>query len=94
MLAKEDSYIGKAYERLTNISANEEKRLEYEAREKAIRDYNHQMRSNWKAGHEAGLEQGLQQGFLSGVELTKKALKLFSKGKSVQEIAKELSVSE
>lgn len=94
MLANEDSYIGKAYERLTNISANEEKRLEYEAREKAIRDYNHQMKSNWKAGHEAGLEQGIQQGFLSGVELTRKALKLFAKGKSVQEIAKELNISE
>jgi len=35
------------------ISADDQKRLEYEAREKAIRDYNWQMKSNWRSGHEA-----------------------------------------
>lgn len=47
MMAKTNEYLGKAYETLTNISADEKKRLEYEAREKAIRDYNHQMKSNY-----------------------------------------------
>ena len=59
MVAKTNSFLERAYERLTNISASEEKRLEYVAREKALRDYNHQMRSNWKAGHAQGLEQGI-----------------------------------
>ena len=47
MFAQEDPYIGKAYECLTKLSADEEKRLEYEAREKAIRDYNWQMFCDW-----------------------------------------------
>lgn len=62
MMAKTNEYLGKAYETLTNISADEKKRLEYEAREKAIRDYNHQMKSNWKAGHEQGITLGIKQG--------------------------------
>jgi len=40
MLAQKNSYIESAYERLQIISQDSTKRLEYEAREKAIRDYN------------------------------------------------------
>ena len=72
MLANENSYINKAYDRLTTLSADEEKRLEYEAREKAIRDYNWQMESNWKAGHKAGILQGINQ----GVEMTQRSMVL------------------
>ena len=68
MIAKTDKFLGKAYEALTNLSADEKKRLEYEAREKAIRDHHHQMKSNWNAGHEQGLKQGIEQGETSGVE--------------------------
>ena len=50
MAAEKSEYIKKAYEDLTRISADEEKRLEYEAREKAIRDYNTQMYSVRKQG--------------------------------------------
>ena len=35
--ASEIAYIKKAYDRLTTISADEQKRLEYEAREKTVR---------------------------------------------------------
>ena len=42
-MAKEDTYIDEAYEMLKHMSADEKKRLEYEAKEKAIRDYNSQM---------------------------------------------------
>lgn len=66
MIAKTDKFLGKAYEALTNLSADEQKRLEYEAREKAIRDYNYQMKSNWNAGHEQGIKQGIKQGEQSG----------------------------
>ena len=52
--AKTDPYITKAYEKLIYISADEEKRLEYEAREKAIRDYNWQMKSNYRQGRQEG----------------------------------------
>lgn len=68
MIAKSDASIDKAYQRLKNISADEQKRLEYEARQKAIRDYNSQMWSNWEDGHEAGLSEGLELGKEIGKE--------------------------
>ena len=37
VLAEKDEYIHKAYDKLEEISADEEKRLEYEERQKAIR---------------------------------------------------------
>ena len=40
MLAQKDQYIESAYKRLQVISQDKEKRLEYEAREKGIMDYN------------------------------------------------------
>lgn len=43
MLATKNSYINSAYEQLQVISQDKQKRLEYEAREKAIRDYNQMM---------------------------------------------------
>ena len=44
------------------MSADEKKRQEYEAREKAIRDYNTQMYSAEKRGIEAGLKIGEERG--------------------------------
>ena len=40
MIAQKNSYIESAYQKLQNINLDKEKRLEYEAREKAIRDHN------------------------------------------------------
>lgn len=40
MLAEKNSYIGSAYQHLQVISQDKQKRMEYEAREKAVRDYN------------------------------------------------------
>ena len=54
MLADKNEYMEKAYERLTKISADKQKRLEYEAREKAVRDYNWQMKTNYAAGEKIG----------------------------------------
>ena len=45
MEKKKDPYMQEAYDMLEQMSADERKRLEYEAREKAIRDYNTQMYS-------------------------------------------------
>lgn len=47
---KKDPYMQEAYDMLEQMSADERKRLEYEAREKAIRDYNTQMYSVRKQG--------------------------------------------
>ena len=66
MAAETSPQVERAYERLVNISADEEKRLEYEAREKAIRDYNYLMDYNLKKGLEAGMEKGIKEGRIEG----------------------------
>lgn len=53
-MAKEDNYIDEAYNQLVKLSADEKKRLEYEAREKALRDYNWLIHSNHKQGKSEG----------------------------------------
>ena len=53
-MAGEDTYINEAYEVLQKLSADERKKLEYEARQKAIRDYNSQMSSSFKNGEARG----------------------------------------
>ena len=50
----EDTYINEAYEVLQKLSADERKRLEYEARQKAILDYNSQMSSSREEGIRIG----------------------------------------
>ena len=40
MIANQNSYIDSAFQQLQIISQDKQKRLEYEAREKAIRDHN------------------------------------------------------
>lgn len=53
-MAEKDPYIKEAYKVLENISADDEKRIEYEAREKAIKDYNTQMLSAERRGVQRG----------------------------------------
>lgn len=61
MIATKNSYIASAYEQLQVISQDKEKRLEYEAREKALRDYNQSMKEAQQTGWEAGREEGREQ---------------------------------
>lgn len=72
MAAEGNEYTQKAYERLVELSAAEEKRMEYEARQKALRDYQHMMNSGWRQGYgkgkEAGREEGWKEGRKEGVE--------------------------
>ncbi len=56
-MAEEDTYINEAYEVLQKLSADERKRLEYEARQKAILDYNSQMSSSREEGIRIGEER-------------------------------------
>lgn len=57
MMAKQDEYIEEAYGELRKLSLDEQKRLEYEWREKAIRDYNTQMHSAEKRGERLALKR-------------------------------------
>ena len=80
-MAEKDKYIEEAYDTLKKLSADEEKRLEYEARQKVIRDHNSFMKSAEK--------RGLQQ----GIQLTLKALELKKQNLSAEQIAEELQIS-
>ena len=59
-MAEKNEYISTAYERLKNISADDQKRFEYEAREKAIRDHNHMMFTARLQGLEEGIRVSIQ----------------------------------
>ncbi len=61
MLAEKDSYIHHAYQQLQIISQNKEKRLEYETREKALRDHNQLMFEAKQSGLEEGIGIGKEK---------------------------------
>ena len=67
MLAAKNPYIGSAYQQLQIISQDKQKRLEYEAREKALRDYNQLMAEAEQRGLKQGLEKGLEKGIQKGI---------------------------
>ena len=60
MLAAKNPYIGSAYEHLQVISQDREKRREYEAREKAIRDYNQGILEAEQRGEDRERAQGIK----------------------------------
>ena len=62
MLATKSPYIQSAYQQLQIISQDKTKRLEYEAREKALRDYNQLMQEAEERGKEIGKEDGIKIG--------------------------------
>lgn len=68
MLAKGNKYMEKAYERLSELSEDEVKKLEYEAREKAIRDHDWQMQSCREEGFDMGYKDGYDIGYDSGYD--------------------------
>ena len=76
-MAKESIFLEEAYETLQRLSADDIKRLEYEAREKALRDHNSFVGS------------ARRQGERNGIELAKKVFKLQAQGKTEEEIASE-----
>ena len=61
MLAEKDPYIDSAYQQLQVISQDKQKRLEYEAREKAVRDYNQGMYEAEQRGEKRGEKRGREE---------------------------------
>ncbi len=61
MLAEKNPYIDSAYKQLQIISQDKQKRLEYEAREKAVRDYNQGMYEAEQRGIQIGEQRGEQR---------------------------------
>ena len=62
MLAEKNPYIESAYQHLQLISQDKQKRLEYEAREKAVRDYNQGMLEAEQRGRKEGHQEGRKEG--------------------------------
>lgn len=79
-MAEKNEYLEKAYDRLNRISADEEKRLEYLAREMAIRDHNYLMGES--------LRKGIAEGEL--LKLIRLVRKKKAKGISIEDCAEML----
>ena len=88
MLAAKNKYLGKAYGKLKKLSADKEWRLEYEARQKAIWDYNSMMKYNYEKGEIEGYERGELQG--KDLKLKEQIRKKLEKQKNAEQIAEEL----
>ena len=80
-MAEKDEYIREACGELKKLSLDEQKRIEYEQREKAIRDYNSQMHSAERRGEKRGEKLGRQK------TLNDMICKLLSKGFSSKEVS-------
>ncbi len=89
MVAEKDPYIKSAYEQLQIISQDKEKQLEYEAREKAIRDFNQQMYEAELRGEQRGRMHGRMEGEKHGrmEEAVRIARNLAAKGMDAETIA-------
>ena len=70
MIAKQNVYIQSAYDRLQVISQDKQKRMEYEARQKALFDHNQFMYE----AEQRGRKEGRKQGINIGIEHTAKNL--------------------
>lgn len=99
MLAKKNNYLKEAYKQLDIISQDEQKRLEYTARQKALYDYNELVYENYTNGYENGVSEGIVKGKIEGIHeekirMAKELLKM--KTMSLESIAQctGLSVDE
>ena len=101
-MANTSEYLGEAYEALQKLSADEIKRLEYEEREKALKDYNTfvigaQRRAEErgrKIGEKRGEKRGKKSGRKEGIALAKRVFRLYAQGKPEKEIAVECGITE
>ena len=82
-MAKQDEYMEEAVNTLFKLSADEQKRIDYEAREKAIRD--DRARLNWAT--KVGFEEGLAKGKAEGLAMAGKIVQLKLAGKTPEEIS-------
>ncbi|MDD2958701.1 MAG: Rpn family recombination-promoting nuclease/putative transposase [Lachnospiraceae bacterium] len=67
-MAKTNEYLEEACKELFHLSEDEKMRLKYQAREKAIMDYNTQMESAKEDGIEEGLRKGIEALILDNLE--------------------------
>lgn len=94
-MAGQDQYIDEAYRELLKLSADEQKKLEYELRQRAVRDYNTQMGSALTQGREEGMRYGLEQGRQRGVRQGRQSiiLAMLENGMEPEEICRLAGVT-
>lgn len=108
-MAKESIYLEEAYDTLQKLSADDIKRLEYEAREKALKDYNtfvvdaakraaeraaeRAAKQGEKRGEKRGRKIGEKIGVENGIKLTKKVFMLQARGENEKNIASECNIT-
>lgn len=76
MIAEKDPYIDSAYRQLQIISQDKQLRMEYEAREKAMRDHNEMIYEADKRGEERGRKKGREEGREEGRQNVNKLVSL------------------
>ena len=84
-MAKTRKYFEEEFNTLQKLSADEQKRLEYELREKAVRDHIAYM--------DSARREGLAIGEKKGIQLAKKVFKLHVQGIPDEEIAVQCNTS-
>ncbi|MCI8412288.1 MAG: hypothetical protein HFJ40_07710 [Clostridia bacterium] len=90
MAEKENKEIEKVVEELDEISLDEKERELYEARQRAIFEYNYTMYTAEKRGKEIGIQEGKEEGKREGekekqIEIAKKLLKMGLNEKQIKE---------
>ena len=94
MLAEMNEGIRSAYQRLQVISQNDEKRIEYEARMKAIHDFNQGMYDAEERGAERGRKEGHKEGLREGrQEERKENIKSMMKYLPIEQVAKIMKIT-
>ena len=88
-MAKTNKYFEEAFNTLQKLSADEQKRLEYELREKAVRDHIAYMDS----ARREGLAIGEKLGEKKGIQFAKKVFQLHVQGIPDEEIAAQCNTS-
>ena len=90
MLAEKNTYIDSAYQHLQLISQDKEKRMEYEAREKAIRDYNQGILEAEQRGEKRATKRIAKTLLLSGTSVDLVTQSTGLSIEQVQSLKKEL----
>lgn len=88
-MARVDEYLDEAYEALKRLSADDEKRLEYEARAKVLRDHINVL----EGIKEEGMEEGRKEGRKEGIQMAVQAVGLHVQGLTDEEIARQCNTS-
>ena len=91
VIMDDDAIFVKAHEEYTSFTRDDRMREIYEAREKALKDYNSGIKYGKKLGREQGIEQGIEQGMKQNSK--ENARRMLADNVPIQAIAKYTGLS-